>query len=275
MKRAAKAFTQKRQPLLKELSGYHELIYFFVWRYFKVRYKQTAIGIIWVIIQPLFLTAVVSLFILRGLKIDFGYAQHVLVILPIFAGIMLWTYFDKTVNAVSDSLITNRNIMTKVYFPKIIPPLAATVSGLIDLLFALVVFVLLIIFSGSGIYPIGILTCILALVLGVVATFGTGIFFAALNVEYRDVSQIVPFLLRIGVFATPVFYPVTLLPNRIQEFAYLNPMTGVIELFRSGFFNPSAIDWKGLAISAGSAAALAIIGLWVFRKKETTMIDVI
>jgi lipopolysaccharide transport system permease protein len=274
MKQAEIAFTQKRQPILKELSGYHELIYFFVWRYFKVRYKQTAIGILWVIIQPLFLTAIVSLFILRGLKIDFGYENYVMVIIPIYAGIMLWSYFDKTVNMVGDSLITNRNIMTKVYFPKIIPPLAATVSGLIDMLFALIVFTGLVIFSGTDAQAVGLLLGALSLVIAVVATFGIGIFFAALNVEYRDISQVLPFLLRIGVFATPVFYPVTLLPDNIQPFAYLNPMTGVIELFRNGFFNPSAIDWQGVGISAAVAVVMTVLGVWIFRKKEATMIDV-
>src|SRR5690606_3604929 len=127
---------------MKELIKYKELVYFFVWRYFKVRYKQTTLGILWVIIQPLFLTAVVSIFILRGLKIDFGF-HDVLAILPIYAGFALWSYFDKTVNSATDSLVTNRNIMTKVYFPKIIPPLAVTISGLIDLIFALAIFFVL------------------------------------------------------------------------------------------------------------------------------------
>jgi lipopolysaccharide transport system permease protein len=259
---------------MKELIKYKELIYFFVWRYFKVRYKQTTLGVLWVIIQPLFLTAVVSIFILRGLKIDFGY-EHVMSILPIFAGFALWSYFDKTVNSATDSLVSNRNIMTKVYFPKIIPPLAVTISGLIDLLFALGIFFILILVSGSTIYLVGILTMIIALILAVVSAFGLGILFAALNIEYRDVSQLIPFLLRIGVFATPVFYPITLLPAQLQTYAYLNPMTGVIELFRNGFFNPALINWAHIGISVISTIVIIAVGLILFRRKEKTMIDII
>lgn len=259
---------------IRELFDYRTLIYFFTWRYLKVRYKQTAIGIVWVVIQPLFLTAIVSLFIFRGLKIDFGY-EDVALILPVFVGLALWSYFDKTVNTMGNSLVSNRNIMTKIYFPKLIPPIASLISGLVDLAFALLLLVVISVITGSSISLLAPIFITLGLLLMLVATAGLGLLFAALNVEYRDISQVMPFFFRIGIFATPVLYPVTFLPPEFREFLFANPMTGAIELFRNGLFDPSLIDWYGIVISTVAAVAFFVIGLIVFKRKEPNMIDVI
>lgn len=259
---------------VNELIEYRGLIYFFTWRYLKVRYKQTALGILWVAIQPLFLTAVVSLFIFRGLRIDFGY-ESVAIILPVYVGMVLWSYFDKTVNTMTDSLRSNRNIMAKIYFPKMIPPLSSLISGLVDLMFGLAILVLLILVTASAINFMGLAFVLLGLLLMLIATAGAGLLFAALTIEYRDIAQVMPFFFRIGIFVTPVIYPVTFLPESFHTYLFINPMAGVIELFRNGLFDPSMINWTGVAVSTFVSIALLLFGIIIFRRKEPNMIDVI
>lgn len=270
--------TAKAQPpvlgWVRELIEYRALIYFFTWRYLKVRYKQTVIGIFWVAIQPLFLTAVVSLFIFRGLRVDFQ-LDEVAMILPVYVGMVLWSYFDKTVNTMTESLRSNRGIMTKIYFPKLIPPLASLVSGLVDLSFGLAVGAIIILLTWSAISVIGLPFVLLGLIIMLVATAGAGLLFAALTIQYRDISQILPFFFRIGIFITPVIYPVSFLPEEFHIYLFVNPMAGVIELVRYGLFDPSQIAWSGVALSTLVAVTLFVLGLTLFRRKEGTMIDLI
>lgn len=259
---------------VKELHDYERLIYFFTWRYLKVRYKQTALGILWVAIQPLFLTAIVSLFVFRGLNVDFN-LENVATILPVYFGMVLWSYFDKTVNTMTESLRSNRGIMTKIYFPKLIPPISSLISNMVDMVVGLAIGAVIVLVTLSPISVFGVLFCLLAVILMLVATAGAGLLFAALTVEYRDIAQILPFFFRIGIFITPVIYPVTFLPESFRDFIYLNPMAGVIELFRYGLFDPSQIYWQGVIISTIVAFTLFIVGLYIFKKKEPTLIDVI
>lgn len=259
---------------IRELYQYKTLVYFFTWRYLKVRYKQTALGILWVAIQPLFLTAVVSLFIFRGLKVDF-HLDHVAAILPVYVGMVLWSYFDKTVNTMTESLRSNRGIMTKVYFPKLIPPIASLTSGLVDLMFGLVIGIVIALITLSSVSAFGAFFGLFAILLMIVAAAGAGLLFAALTIEYRDIAQILPFFFRIGIFVTPVIYPISFLPESFRIFLYLNPMAGAIELFRYGVFDPSQIHWDGVLISSVVAVLLFATGLIIFRKKEPNMIDVI
>lgn len=271
---ATNKITKSETSWLQELYDYRVLIYFFTWRYLKVRYKQTVLGIFWVAIQPLFLTAVVSLFIFRGLRVDFN-LDHVALILPVYFGMVLWSYFDKTVNTMTESLRSNRGIMTKIYFPKLIPPIASLVSGLVDLCFGLAIGLLICLVTLSAINIMGVAFAILAILIMLIATAGAGLLFAALTIQYRDIAQILPFFFRIGIFITPVIYPVTFLPDEIRAFLYINPIAGVIELFRYGLFDPSQIPWVGVAVSTVVAIALFITGLTIFKKKEPNMIDVI
>jgi lipopolysaccharide transport system permease protein len=259
---------------VRELYAFRNLIYFFTWRYLKVRYKQTALGVFWIAIQPLFLTAVVSLFIFRGLRVDFN-LPNVTMILPVYFGMVLWSYFDKTVNTMTESLRSNRGIMAKIYFPKLIPPLASLVSGAVDLVFGLTLGLFIVLVTGSAIAFGGLPLVVIGILLMFVATAGAGLLFAALTVQYRDIAQILPFFFRIGIFITPVIYPVRFLPESVTNYLFINPMSGVIELVRYGLFDPSQIHWLGVGISAIVSVVLLIVGLIVFRKKEDTMIDVI
>lgn len=262
------------QKWTRELYEYRSLIYFFTWRYLKVRYKQTVLGIFWVAIQPLFLTAVVSIFIFRGLRVDFNLPE-VVAILPVYVGMVLWSYFDKTVNTMTESLRSNRGIMAKIYFPKLIPPMASLVSGLVDLTFGLIVGILIGLITTSPIALSGIVIALLGIVLMLIATGGAGLLFAALSIQYRDITQIIPFFFRIGIFITPVIYPVRFLPESMTNYLFINPMAGAIELVRYGLFDPSQIHWLGVGISMTVAVMLMVVGLAVFRSKEATMIDII
>lgn len=265
---------KKRLNWLYELIDFKGLVYFFIWRYLKVRYKQTALGIIWIGIQPLFLTIIVSLFIFRGLRIDFQ-LENVAMILPVFFGMITWSYFDKTVNTMAESLRSNRNIMAKVYFPKLIPPISSMFAGLVDFFFGFVIGVILIIATGSHISLLAPLLVVAGILLLIIATTGAGLLFAALTIEYRDISQILPFLFRIGIFVTPVIYPIRFLPEEFHAALFVNPVAGAIELIRYGLFRPEIIDINGVLISLAVSVVLLCVGLTVFIRKQKNMIDVI
>jgi lipopolysaccharide transport system permease protein len=258
---------------LRELWLYKELFYFFAWRDIKVRYKQSALGVGWAILQPLLAAAIFTLFFNHVAKISSGAAN---IPYPVFAylGLLYWNSFSSALNTVSNSLISNQGVLTKIYFPRLIPPLAATALSIVDFLFAgIVFFVLLIIFTvlpGSA----GLLLMIPCLILIMIAALGVGLFFAALNVKYRDVRSALPYLTQIWFFVTPVIYPITLIPQRYQIFAYLNPPAGAISTVKAGIFHQQ-INWTGFLISWVTAIIFLIIGIWYFKRTEKNFVDIL
>lgn len=259
---------------MHELLEYRELIYYFSWREFKVRYKQTAIGVLWVIFQPLLFTLVITLLLFRGINVDFGNAM-VPNILPVYIGMLFWNYFEQGTNNASNSLVNNQAIITKVYFPRFIPVLAAALVGLVDFFIAfLLLFVLCLYFNVALDWP-GLLSVIPLLIAAFLLVYGAGLLFATLNVRFRDVKFALPFLMRILLFVTPVFYPVTFLPSSVHWLLYLNPMTSIIELFRHyalGLAGPA--HWQYLLISAASLVTILTIGTLYFRNKERQFADI-
>jgi len=258
---------------LRELWLYRELFYFFAWRDIKVRYKQTVLGAGWAILQPALATGVFTLFFNRVAKISSGSAS---IPYPVFAycGLMYWNAFASAVGTISNSLVGSAGVMGKIYFPRLIPPLSASALSIVDFFFAAIVFVLILL--GFSVHPHleGVLLALPSLLLLVVAALGVGIFFAALNVKYRDVRSGLPFLIQLLFFTTPVIYPITLIPHRFQIFAYLNPACGAISGVKAGLFGQS-VNWAGLLISWISALVALAIGLWYFKNKEKTFVDVI
>src|SRR5436190_16494115 len=213
---------------LGELWRYRELLYFLTWRDIKVRYKQTALGAAWAIIQPLFTMLVFSLFFGRLAKIPSDGIPY-----PIFsyAALVPWTFFANGLNQSSNSLVGSSNLITKVYFPRLVIPISTVISGVID--FALAFAVLLVMMFYYGIVPtLNIIWLPAFLLLAVITALGVGLWLSALNVEYRDVRYIVPFLTQFWMFATPIVYPSTLLQKPWRTIYALNPMVGVIEGFR-------------------------------------------
>ncbi|MEA4959280.1 MAG: ABC transporter permease [Anaerolineaceae bacterium] len=256
---------------LKELWYYRELVYFLTWRDIKVRYKQAALGIAWVILQPL-ITALVSTFVFsRGLKIDSGSLPYPLFVLSAY---LPWHLFANSLTKSSSSLVGNANLITKVYFPRIIIPLASVLSSLLDffislviLLIAMVIYKAPITLTALWIIPFSVLAMIIAL--------AVGLWFSALNVQYRDVQQILPFISQIWLYITPVLYPINIGNNPIFKAIYnLNPMVGVVQGFRWALFGgtqPDATIW----ISGAAILLLFISGIYFFRRMEKTFADVV
>lgn len=257
----------------RELWLHRELFYFFAWRDIKVRYKQTALGAGWAILQPVLATGVFTLFFNRVAKISSGSAS---IPYPVFAyvGLMYWNVFANGVGTIANSVVGSSGVMSKIYFPRLIPPLSASALSVVDFFFAAIVFVLLMVGFGVVPHPWGILLFLPSLVLLVVASLGLGIFFAALNVKYRDVRSALPFIIQLLFFTTPIIYPITLIPHRFQIFAYLNPGCGAISSVKAGLFG-QPINFAGLLLSWISALVLFYIGLWYFKRKEKTFVDVI
>lgn len=256
---------------LKELWLHRELLYFFAWRDIKVRYKQTALGAGWAILQPLLAAAIFTVFFNRVARIGSG-SSHIPY--PVFAylGLMYWNGFSGALSTVSNSLVANSGVINKVYFPRLIPPLAATALSIVDFVFASIVFFLLL--AGYRIMPglEGILLIIPSLVLAMLAAFSIGLVFAGLNIKYRDVRSALPYLIQIAFFVTPVIYPLSLIPHRFQIYAYLNPATGAIGSVKAGIFHQPP-NWAGLLISWLATFVFLAIGLWYFKRTEKKLPD--
>lgn len=258
---------------LRELWLYRELFYFFAWRDIKVRYKQSVLGIGWAILQPLLLAIIFTLFFHRIAGINSGSAN---IPYPVFAylGLMYWNTFSSALNTISNSLVSSAGVITKVYFPRLIPPLAATALSVVDFCFAFMVFILILLLFTVMPGGIGVLLFIPSLLLIVVAAFGLGTFFAALNVKYRDVRAALPYLVQTLFFMTPVIYPISMIPERYQIFAYINPATGAISTVKAGLFH-QPLNLKGLLISWGVAIIMVVIGIWYFKRTEKTFADIV
>jgi len=258
---------------LRELWLFRELFYFFAWRDIKVRYKQTALGAGWAILQPLLAAIIFTVFFNRVAKINSGAAN---IPYPIFAylGLMYWNAFSTAVNTISNSLLSNSGVLTKIYFPRLIPPLAATALSVVDFFFAAIVF--FVIMLGYRVIPgvEGLALVIPSLLLLMVAALGIGLFFAALNVKYRDVRSALPFIIQIGFFVTPVIYPISYIPERFQPYAYLNPAAGAITSVKEGLFH-QPVNWQGLLTSWIVAIFMLIVGLWYFKRTEKNFADII
>lgn len=256
---------------LGELWQFRELAYFFVWRDIKIRYKQTAIGAAWAVFQPLMTMLVFSLFFGHLAKIPSGGLPY-----PIFylSALLPWMYFAGALQNVTDSVVTQRQVITKVYFPRLVLPLSAVVSGLLDFAIGLVVFL--------GMMPFyhitpgkAILLFPFFLLLAVATALSVGLWLSALNAIYRDVHYVVPFLVQFWMFVSPVAYPTALVPARWRWLYGLNPMAGVIEGFRWALTGNGQPPSLVLAASAGAVLIVLMGGMAFFRKMEGTIADVV
>jgi len=256
---------------LRELWAYRELLYFLVWRDIKVRYKQTALGAAWAIIQPFFTMVVFSVFFGSLAKMPSDGIPY-----PIFAfaALVPWTFFANGLTQASNSLVGNSALIKKVYFPRLAIPIAGVLSNLVDFAQAFVVLLLMMVYFK--LWPtVAILWLPLLLLLAFVTALGVGLWFSALNVEFRDVRYVVPFLTQFWMFATPVAYPSSLLHEPWRTLYGLNPMAGVVEGFRWALLGNA--NAPGPLIWASAAAALVILvsGAFYFRRMERTFADVV
>ena len=256
---------------LKELIEYRDLLFFLAWRDVSVRYKQTVLGAAWAIIQPFFSMVVFSLFFGRLAKIPSDGLPY-----PIFsyAAMLPWQYFATATTNSSNSLVGSSNLLTKVYFPRLVIPLASVLPAVID--FAIAFVVLLGMMAYYGIAPTwNVLWLPLFLLWALTTALGTGLWLSAMNVQYRDIRYAVPFLVQFWMFASPVTYPSSLVPEPWRALYGINPMASVIEGFRWALLGTATVPGPMTAVSLAAAVALLLSGAYYFRRVERTFADVV
>jgi lipopolysaccharide transport system permease protein len=257
---------------LKELWSFRELLFFLSWRDIKVKYKQTALGAAWAILQPLITMIVFSILFGRLAKVPSDGIPY-----PIFvyAGLLPWNYFSSALSSSGNSLVASSNLITKVYFPRLIIPASASLSCLLDFLIASVILIGMMFFYHFTPNVFGIVIIPILIFLIFIVAVGCGLWLSALNVEYRDFQYVIPFLVQIWMFVTPVIYPVTLFPEKYRWILSLNPMGGIIEAFRASTLRHQPINWNLLIISSGVGIFIFFTGMLYFRKVERSFADVI
>lgn len=256
---------------LREIWRYKELLYFFVWRDIKVRYKQTVVGIGWAIFQPFITMVIFSVFFGSLAKIPSDGIPY-----PIFVytGLLFWQLFAGALADTSNSLIANASIVTKVYFPRILLPIADTCTKFVDFLIASIVLSFLMVYYGYHPGILGPLMIPLLVLISFMTAIGTGLTLASINVKYRDVRYALPFFIQLLLFVTPVIYPSSI-AGKYSWILSLNPMTGVIKAARSGILGTSAIGWQSLGFSMIIAIVIFCIGIFFFKKTERYFTDLV
>ena len=261
----------------KDLWRYRELFYILSWRDLKVRYKQTVIGVVWSVLRPL-LTMAIFTFVF-GRIANFQPPEGVKYAVLVFAGLLPWQFFAAGLTEASNSLIGNERLISKVYFPRMIIPAASVITSLVDFFISLVLMFLLMLWFGT-VPSINLILLPLFIIMAFFASFGVGLWLTALNVKYRDFKHVVPFLVQIGLYLSPVGFlsekAKEIIPEKFRLFYYLNPMAGVIDGFRWCFFgNKTPIYWPGMFISLGIIILFLLIGVRTFRKMEKNFADLI
>ncbi|HXA78367.1 MAG TPA: ABC transporter permease [Candidatus Acidoferrales bacterium] len=255
----------------RELWSYRELLYFFVWRDIKIRYKQTAIGAAWAVLQPFLTMLVFSLFFGRLAHIPSGGLPY-----PVFyySALLPWMYFAAALQNATNTIVENQRLITKVYFPRLALPLSAVLSGLVDFGVAFGMFLVLMVYYG--IRPgAAVLWLPVFLLLAILTALGVGLWLSALNAIYRDVRYVMPFLVQFWLFASPVVYASSLVPVKWRWLYGLNPMAGVIEGFRWSLTGRGDPPGRLICVSAGVVIVVLFGGIGYFQKMETTIADVV
>jgi len=257
-------------PGLRELWAYRELLYFLTWRDIKIRYKQTAIGVAWAVLQPVVTTAIFTILFSTIARFESGDIAY-----PLFAlsGLIIWLFTHTAITAASSSFVNNANLVTKVYFPRLIVPLAATAASLFDLIFSAAILILMMGYFGIIPTPQLILAAVFV-VLAFIQAAAFGTLLSALSVRYRDVKFALPFSLQVWMIASPIFYPVSMIPERWRLVFALNPLTGIIDGFRSALFGVP-FNCPVIGVSLASMAAICLISIFVFKRMEDDFADVI
>lgn len=256
----------------RDLWRYRELLWFLVWRDVLVRYKQTALGVLWTVLRPLLAMAAFTVVFGVLAKMPSGAVPYPLLV---FAGLLPWTFFSNALSESAASLVGNANLLTKVYFPRLIVPLGSILASLVDLVISLLLMVGLMIWYG---FQPDWRLATLPLFLSLCGLFvcGAGLWCAALNVKYRDFRYLVPFLLQFGLYVSPVGFSTAVVPESWRLFYSLNPMVGVIDGFRWALLGGRGeVFWPGIALSTLFSLFLLCTGLWFFRRTERTLADVI
>jgi lipopolysaccharide transport system permease protein len=256
-------------PDLREIWAYRELLVIFAWRDLKVRYRQTVLGVVWVIGQPLLGMIIFTFLFNRVARIETALPYSVFVL----SGLLIWNFFSGVVQHAGNSLIGSAFLISKVYFPRLAVPLSTVAVQLVDLGVSGVLLAALMVWYRVT-PALSVLLLPLAILLALVFALGLGLWISALNVQYRDVRVVIPFVLQLAMYATPVVYPLERLPEKYRNLAVLNPLTGMVEAFRAALFG-TPVAWQPVAVSAFVALAVLVSGLFYFRRMERLFADVL
>jgi len=256
----------------KELWFFRDLFYFLTWRDVKVKYKQTMIGASWAIFQP-FITMVI--FTIFFGKLSQMPSDDIPYPIFVYTGLLFWTLFNTGLAAASNSFVMNEKIITKIYFPRIILPISAIITSIIDFLIASLILAGMMVYYQYSPSFIGIILIPILVSMTILSTLGIGLLFSSINVKYRDVRFILPFFMQLLLFLTPVIYPVSIAPEHLRWILGINPMSGVIDTARAEILGTASVDWLLLGVSAISMFLYCIIGLLYFKKVERHFADVI
>ena len=256
---------------LGELWKFRELLFFLTWRDIKVRYKQTALGAAWAILQPVLTMIVFSVIFGSLAKLP---SEGVPYPIFTFTALLPWQLFAFALTQSSNSLVGDKNLISKVYFPRLVVPFSSVLAGVADFAIAFVVLVILMAFYGIRLTPAALLLPVFVL-LALTSAMAVGLWLSALNVKYRDIRYVIPFLTQFWMYATPIAYSSSLVPEQWRWLYSLNPMTGVVEGFRRAILGKSSLDVVSLCISAGMVILLLVGGLYYFKRMESSFADVI
>jgi lipopolysaccharide transport system permease protein len=256
----------------RDLWKYRELFYFLAWRDLLVRYKQTVVGVAWSLIRPLLTMLILTLVFGKFGKMPSGGVPYPLLV---FCGMLPWQFFATALSESGNSLVSNSNLISKIYFPRLIVPASSVITSLVDFSISAIFLAVLMIWYRF-VPPANIAFLPVFVMLMVAASFGVGLWISALMVEYRDFRFIVPFVVQFGLYISPVGFLSSVVPDRFRFLYSINPMVGVIDGFRWCLLGGQhSMYWPGLALSVLSVAALAATGIWYFRRMERTFADVI
>lgn len=255
---------------LREIWAHRELLYLLVWRDLKVRYKQTVLGATWVILQPLLMTLVFAVFLGKIARVSSGGVPYVLFL---YSGLVPWTFFSNAVSSSSHSLVASAHMITKVYFPRSIVPAAAVLVRLSDFIIASIILVILMLYYRQPLHWAFLLAPLLILNLTLLAS-ALGMWFSALNVKYRDIGTALPVLLQLWMFASPIVYPSSLVPQHWKWVYDLNPLTGIIEGFRASLLGQE-LNMSSLVASGVITLALLVNSMYAFRRLEDELADIV
>jgi lipopolysaccharide transport system permease protein len=253
---------------LREMWVYRELLYFLAWRDVKIRYKQTFIGVAWAVLQPALTTVIFTVIFGSWVRVDTGDVPY-----PLFAlsGLLIWFFTFSSVTFASNSFVGHANLVTKVYFPRLLVPVAAILAGVFDLVIGLVMLLAVMAYFRVG-FGITMAMAPLFILLAIVMASGLGVLLSALNVRYRDVRFALPFVLQVWMVASPVFYPAGLVADRLRLLFAINPLVGILSGFRSSLFG-TPYDMPVIYVSAASTIVLTLVALFIFQRMEDSFAD--
>ncbi len=255
----------------RELWRFRELLYFLAWRDVKVKYKQTALGVVWAVLQPVLMMIIFTVLFGRLAPMPTNGAPYPIFV---FIGLLPWNYFASVLGQSTNSLVAGANLVSKIYFPRLLIPASSAVAALIDLAIGFVVLGVLMLYYGVGV-SVGTLLVPVLVLLTLMNAIGFGLWLSAMNVKYRDIRYVIPFVIQIWMFVTPVIYPKSLFGPKWSWLLLLNPMGGVIEAFRPAVLGNAPIPWTSLLVSSGIGLAVFVGGVYYFRRMERHFADII